>query len=220
MDYRCTNLISYLVSIRGRYKNRRKYLRYVTQNPSGNSRSKSKTLNQLFIPFVNSQRPQKPLTPEFFFYRSLDFPPNQNKMMILCLWTLALFLLSSASGTYQNATTRTYYVAAVEEEWDYMPRYYPACRSGLWNPIVLTRTSLSGMDMMNGVPIEWSQQAAAVAGRNGQRIGHVYKKALFREYTDGSFSQQSPRPEVCLQCNSMDARESWANGSIGSGSVY
>ncbi|EWY79732.1 hypothetical protein FOYG_17127 [Fusarium oxysporum NRRL 32931] len=95
-------------------------------------------------------------------------------MMILCLWTLALFLLSSASGTYQNATTRTYYVAAVEEEWDYMP---------------------SGMDMMNGVPIEWSQQAAAVAGRNGQRIGHVYKKALFREYTDGSFSQQSPRPE-------------------------
>lgn len=52
------------------------------------------------------------------------------------------------------------------------------------------------MDMINGAPIQQSPQAAAVASQNGQRIGHVYKKALFREYTDGSFAQQSPRPEV------------------------
>ena len=27
------------------------------------------------------------------------------------------------------------------------------------------------------------------------RIGGVYKKAVFREFTDGSFTERSPRPE-------------------------
>lgn len=53
------------------------------------------------------------------------------------------------------------------------------------------------MDMVKAVPIEDSPQAAAVAGQNGQRIGHVYKKVLFREYTDGGFTAQTPRPSVC-----------------------
>jgi len=46
------------------------------------------------------------------------------------------------------------------------------------------------------VPIKESPQAAAVASQSGQRIGHVYQKAMFREYTDITFTQQSPRPEV------------------------
>jgi len=60
------------------------------------------------------------------------------------------------------------------------------------------------MDMINGMTVEDSPQAAAVAARNGQRIGHVYKKALFREYTDNSFAQQSPRPEVSPSANSIN----------------
>jgi len=41
---------------------------------------------------------------------------------------LAYFLLVASVfpfivfAAYENSTTRTYYVAAVEEEWDYMPR--------------------------------------------------------------------------------------------------
>lgn len=54
----------------------------------------------------------------------------------------------------------------------------------------------SGMDMVNAVTIQDSPQAAAVAGNNGQRIGHVYKKVLYREYTDGSFTVEAPRPKV------------------------
>lgn len=57
----------------------------------------------------------------------------------------------------------------------------------------------SGFDFINGAAIDESPQAAAVASHNGQRIGHVYTKAMFREYADASFSQQSPRPEVSLQ---------------------
>lgn len=59
------------------------------------------------------------------------------------------------------------------------------------------------MDMLNGVPIEDSPQAAAVAGQNGQRIGHVYKKVLFREYTDDGFTIQTARPSVC-QSRTLD----------------
>ncbi|KAK5162709.1 uncharacterized protein LTR77_011232 [Saxophila tyrrhenica] len=51
------------------------------------------------------------------------------------------------------------------------------------------------MDLINGVPIQMSPQAAASAGHNGQRIGTLYTKALFREYTDNSFTVQSARPE-------------------------
>ncbi|KIW52034.1 hypothetical protein PV05_07707 [Exophiala xenobiotica] len=89
---------------------------------------------------------------------------------------LLLSLLSScaSAANYSNGTTRTYYVAAVEEDWDYMP---------------------TNMDMINGATIVESPQAAAVAGNDGQRIGHIYKKALFREYTDGTFSTQAARPE-------------------------
>ncbi len=54
------------------------------------------------------------------------------------------------------------------------------------------------MDMINGATIVESPQAAAVAGNDGQRIGHIYEKALFREYTDGTFSTQAARPEVCF----------------------
>jgi len=57
-------------------------------------------------------------------------------------------------------------------------------------------TIRSEFENMNGMLTDGSPQAAAVAGNNAQRIGHICKKALFREYTDGSFTQQSTRPEV------------------------
>ncbi|KAL2047373.1 hypothetical protein N7G274_001394 [Stereocaulon virgatum] len=86
-------------------------------------------------------------------------------------WLLVPVLAAHAAN---SSTTRTYFVAAVEEDWDYMP---------------------TGMDITNGYPIAQSPQAAAVAAPNGQRIGHVYTKAMFREYTDDSFTTQSDRPQ-------------------------
>ena len=52
------------------------------------------------------------------------------------------------------------------------------------------------MDITNGFPIAQSPQGAAVAAPNGQRIGHVYTKAMFREFTDSSFVSQTDRPQV------------------------
>src|SRR5690348_9091480 len=67
---------------------------------------------------------------------------------------------------------RTYYVAADEIEWDYAPL---------------------GIDMMTGKPFEGTAAAYTQPGPN--HIGHVYRKAVYREYTDGTFATRKPRPQ-------------------------
>ena len=66
---------------------------------------------------------------------------------------------------------RTYYIAAEETEWDYAPL---------------------GIDMMTGKPFEGTAAAYTQPGPN--HIGHVYRKAVYREYTDATFATRKPRP--------------------------
>ena len=68
------------------------------------------------------------------------------------------------------ATTRTYYIAAEVVEWDYAP---------------------SGMNRVSGQPFgplenNW-------VGQEGGRIGRVYRKALYFEYTDSTFTTRKER---------------------------
>src|ERR1041385_5966336 len=65
---------------------------------------------------------------------------------------------------------RTYYVAAEEVEWDYAPL---------------------GKDMETGKAFEGASAAYTQSGPN--RIGPVYRKALYREYTDATFPTRKPR---------------------------
>ncbi len=66
---------------------------------------------------------------------------------------------------------RTYYVAAEVTEWDYAP---------------------SGEDRISGKPFEGF--AAIMMTSAPDRIGRVYKKAVYREYTDSTFTTLKPRP--------------------------
>jgi len=69
------------------------------------------------------------------------------------------------------AAVRHYYIAADEIDWDYMP---------------------SGKDvMMPGMPP--MGYARFFATRGPHLIGHVYRKAVYREYTDASFRHLKPR---------------------------
>ncbi|XP_041484093.1 hephaestin-like protein [Lytechinus variegatus] len=72
------------------------------------------------------------------------------------------------------AVDRVYYIAAVEENWDYAP---------------------SGMNNITGAAFQPSTAETEKMVRSGTRIGRVYKKALFREYTDETFTERSARPE-------------------------
>jgi FtsP/CotA-like multicopper oxidase with cupredoxin domain len=69
---------------------------------------------------------------------------------------------------------RSYFVAADEVRWDYAP---------------------DGKNDITGEPFAPDQEVFTKQGPN--RIGHKYWKALYRGYTDASFTQLIPRPTSC-----------------------
>jgi len=94
----------------------------------------------------------------------------------------ALVLIASLTVVFTaregaaNSQTRQYYIAADEVEWDYAP----------------TNTNqISGVPF--GMPDDPFDPATFVqSGRD--RIGKVYLKALYREYTDSTFTTLKPVP--------------------------
>ena len=89
------------------------------------------------------------------------------------VFAVSVFTVQSLAAAKNDSTTgkiRQYYIAADEVEWDYAP---------------------SGLDQMMGMPFEGNAKAYMEHGPH--RIGHVYKKAIYREYTDATFSTLKPR---------------------------
>ena len=74
--------------------------------------------------------------------------------------------------TLPGGKIRTYYVAAVEANWDYAPM---------------------GMDMMTGT--QFHGQTTIWTEKTKGRIGRVYRKAMFRDYTDETYSAEKKRPK-------------------------
>ena len=75
---------------------------------------------------------------------------------------------------------RTYYIAADEVTWDYAP---------------------AGRDLITGKPFDARASMWTVPGKH--RLGSRYKKALYREYTDATFTKLKPRDRAgCIS-------ESW-----------
>jgi manganese oxidase len=88
-------------------------------------------------------------------------------LAVLCLPILvfACSTLSSAEGQ-----TRTYYVAVDEVDWDYTPL---------------------GIDGMTGKPFDHMSAMYVESGKH--QIGRVYRKAVYREYTDATFTTLKKR---------------------------
>jgi len=86
----------------------------------------------------------------------------------------SLFLSPGWASGQQAASpsgqVRTYYIAADEVEWDYAP---------------------SGINKMMGMPFEGYAKDFVEQGPH--RIGKVYRKAIYREYTDDTFTKLKPR---------------------------
>lgn len=89
----------------------------------------------------------------------------------LCLAALCSTPLSAQSlQPAAQGKVRTYYVAADEVEWNYAPQ---------------------GLDKMMGMKFEgWG---AMFTTRGPHSIGSTYRKAVYREYTDATFSTLKPR---------------------------
>ncbi len=87
----------------------------------------------------------------------------------LILTTNALVVRAATAPS--AGKTRTYYVAADEVNWDYAP---------------------SGRDEAMGM--EFDAVAKGFTETSANHIGRVYKKAIYREYTDATFTTLKPRP--------------------------
>jgi len=79
-------------------------------------------------------------------------------------------ICTAQTAAPSSGKIHTYYVAADEVEWDYAP---------------------SGMNKMTGKPFEG--YAKVYIEQGAHRIGKVYRKAIYREYTDESFTRLKPR---------------------------
>ncbi|XP_047462058.1 ferroxidase HEPHL1 [Mugil cephalus] len=90
----------------------------------------------------------------------------------LCTTCLLFFLCSGAIA--KRGKERVYYVGIDEDWWDYAP---------------------SGKNLLNGEAVDDDDHAHTFLVRDGLHIGRVYKKAMFRQYTDATYTRQSPRPE-------------------------
>nr|XP_033500237.1 hephaestin-like protein 1 isoform X1 [Epinephelus lanceolatus] len=83
-----------------------------------------------------------------------------------------LFLLCPGADG-KRSRERVYYVGIIEDSWDYAP---------------------SGKNLINGQNVENDEHASVFLERGPHRIGSVYKKAMFRQYTDATYSRQVPQP--------------------------
>jgi hypothetical protein len=92
-------------------------------------------------------------------------------MLIACALGCGVRTSTPNPESGSKPTVRTYYIAADEVEWDYAP---------------------SGMDQISGKPFNAMENIYLQRGPH--RIGRVYHKAIFREYTDGSFKTIKTRP--------------------------
>jgi hypothetical protein len=87
---------------------------------------------------------------------------------------LALAGIAATPAAFSQSSSpskvRTYYVAADEVEWDYAP---------------------GGINKMMGMKFDGWGEMFTKSGPHA--IGRVYRKAVYHEYTDASFSKLKPR---------------------------
>ncbi|MFN8376032.1 MAG: multicopper oxidase domain-containing protein [Anaerolineae bacterium] len=89
----------------------------------------------------------------------------------LLIFPIILLLVFSISRGQASGVTRTYYIAADEVDWDYAPN---------------GDISMPGMEMMH-------EDSEVFIGHDEHHIGSVYRKAIYRQYTDETFTELVPR---------------------------
>uniref|UniRef100_A0A8C7YK73 ferroxidase n=1 Tax=Oryzias sinensis TaxID=183150 RepID=A0A8C7YK73_9TELE len=89
-----------------------------------------------------------------------------------CALFLSALLLLVPEGA--RGVERVYHVGIIEDAWDYAP---------------------SRKNLLTGEAVEKDAHAQVFLERGPHRIGSVYKKAMFREYTDASYTRLAPRPD-------------------------
>ncbi|KAI8339454.1 Cupredoxin [Chlamydoabsidia padenii] len=84
----------------------------------------------------------------------------------LFLWLTVIISISTGAPTLPR-TTRHYYIAAEEVDWNYAPQQW---------------------DNLRDKPLNETYMADLYTARNATRLGTIYRKAIYRQYTDSTFT--------------------------------
>jgi FtsP/CotA-like multicopper oxidase with cupredoxin domain len=84
---------------------------------------------------------------------------------------IVAFCFVGPAAALADGTVRTYYIAADEITWNYAP---------------------TGLNQVSGKPFDETERPYAF--HDSDHIGSLYRKAIYREYTDGTFQTLKPRP--------------------------
>lgn len=96
----------------------------------------------------------------------------QRKIALLWIFaSMCCFALGQTQSGAHAGRVRTYYIAADEVDWDYAP---------------------SGKDVIHGEKYHFQDDPASKGTLNPNST--VYRKVIFREYTDATFRTLKPRP--------------------------
>lgn len=87
-------------------------------------------------------------------------------LLLHCVLTLNLFILS-------KGTTRLYYLCIKEMEWNYAP---------------------TGKNVISDTNITLDQDASVFLQQGKDRIGSTYKKAVYKQYSDDTYSREIQQP--------------------------
>lgn len=90
------------------------------------------------------------------------------RVLLPLLAPVLTMLIGCTSALAQQ--TRTYHIGAIEMDWDYAP---------------------TGINQISGSAFGPSENVFVESGK--QRIGKVYRKAVYREYTDATFTTEKTR---------------------------
>lgn len=102
----------------------------------------------------------------FAYYRWGRY--QELKVLVMLFVPVLTMLMGCTSALAKQ--TRTYYVAAIEVDWDYAP---------------------TGINQISGGAFGESENIFVQSGK--QRIGKVYRKAVYREFTDATFTTEKTR---------------------------
>ncbi|XP_076876686.1 ferroxidase HEPHL1 [Brachyhypopomus gauderio] len=87
-------------------------------------------------------------------------------------WLLSIFCFCAIIGQ-NDAIKRTFFIDIKEENWDYAP---------------------GGYNRISGKSAADDPHASVFLLQGPHRIGHVYKKAIYKQYTDGTYTTEIPKP--------------------------
>ncbi|KAK1800490.1 hypothetical protein P4O66_005709, partial [Electrophorus voltai] len=88
-------------------------------------------------------------------------------------WRLLKLFCICAIIAQNDGIKRTFFIGIREEKWDYAP---------------------GGYNRISGKPAAEDTHASMFLQQGPHRVGHVYKKAIYKQYTDGTYSTEIPKP--------------------------